>query len=77
MSSLFLSRLFANSIVFIFSLKSRKGYCTTPSVSIGGGGGSFYVKVFYVMGKALCQASYPVPVTGLVGVYSISTSTIK
>ena len=26
---------------------------------------SFYVKVFYVMGKAL-QASCPVPVTGLV-----------
>ena len=43
-------------------MKSRKSYCTTPSVSIGvgvgvgvGGGVSkkFNIKVFYVMGKAL------------------------
>ena len=52
--------------------KSRKSYCTTPGVGVGigssdgvGGSKKFNVKVFYVMGKA-CQASYPVPVTGLV-----------
>ena len=38
--------------------KSRKSYCTTPGIGVGGGVGvrkmlSFYVKVFYVMGKAL------------------------
>ena len=44
--------------------KSRKSYCTTRGVAVGvgfgiiGGGGvsrmlKFYVKVFYVMGKAL------------------------
>ena len=42
--------------------KSRKSYCTTTGVGVGvgvrGGGGvskclSFYVKLFYVMGKAL------------------------
>ena len=51
-------------------MKSRKSYCTTPGISVGGGGISkkFNVKVFYVMGKAL-QASYPVPVTGLVCLY--------
>ena len=38
-------------------MKARKNYCTTLSVGGGGGGVSkmykFYVKVFYVMGKAL------------------------
>ena len=37
-------------------MKSRKSYCTI--VGVGGGGGvskmlKFYIKVFYVMGKAL------------------------
>ena len=35
---------------------SRKSYCTTPGVGVGGGGGvskKFNVEVFYVMGKAL------------------------
>ena len=43
-------------------MKSRKSYCTTPGVGIDVGVGGcirvskmlkFYVKVFYVMGKAL------------------------
>ena len=36
--------------------KSRKSYCTTPGIGIGGGVGvskTFNVKVFYVMDKAL------------------------
>ena len=36
--------------------KSRKSYCTTPGVTVGGGvriSKKFNVKVFYVMGKAL------------------------
>ena len=46
--------------------KSRKSYCTTPSVGISVGVGvgvvskKFNVKVFYVMGKALSdEQSYP------------------
>ena len=36
-------------------MKSRKSYCTTPGVGVGGGGVSkkFNVEAFYVMGKAL------------------------
>ena len=39
-------------------MKSRKSYCTTPGIGVGGGRGvskmlKIYVKVFYVMGKAL------------------------
>ena len=41
-------------------MESRKSYCTTPGVGIGVGVGvgvskmlKFYIKVFYVMGKAL------------------------
>ena len=39
--------------------KSRKSYCTTPGIGVGGDGGGggiykkFNVKIFYVMGKAL------------------------
>ena len=51
-------------------MKSRKSYCTTPGVSVVGGGGvskmlKFYVKVFYVMGKVL-SGKLSCPVTGLV-----------
>ena len=37
-------------------MKSKKSFCTTPSVGVGGGIGvskKFNVKVFYVMSKAL------------------------
>ena len=37
-------------------MKSRKSYCTTPSIGVGVGGGvskKFSVKDFYLMGKAL------------------------
>ena len=43
-------------------MKSRKSYCTTPGVGVGVGSAGvvgdckmlkFYVKVFYVIGKAL------------------------
>ena len=61
-------------------MKSRRSYCTTPGIGVGikvgvgggsGGGGGvsrmlmfFYNKVVYLMARC-CQASYPVPVTGL------------
>ena len=51
---------------------SRKSYCTIPGVGEGGGVGvskKLNVKVFYVMGKRHYEASYPVPVTGLVYFY--------
>ena len=46
-------------------MKSKKSCCTTVGVGVGGGVGvskmlKFYVKVFYVMGKALSgELSYP------------------
>ena len=54
--------------------KFRKSYETTPGVGVGVGVGvskKFNVKVFYLMGRR-CQASYPVPVTGLVDLILIS-----
>ena len=46
--------------------KSRKSYCTTPGIGVGLDGGSiskclsFFVKVFYVIGKALSgELSFP------------------
>ena len=48
----------------------QEEYCTTTGVGVCGGVDisrmlKFYVKVFYEMARP-CQASYPVPVTGLV-----------
>ena len=49
-------------------MKSRKSYCTTPGVGISGGRGGGVSKMLkFFMGWARrCQASFPVPVTGLV-----------
>ena len=53
-------------------MKSRKSYCTTPGVGVGGGvdvGGSVSKMLkFFMWWARHCQASYPVPVTGLVNI---------
>ena len=60
-------------------MKSRKSYCTTPGVGISGGVSvskmlKFYVKVFWAR---RCQASYPVPVTGLVLIIAIKPIALR
>ena len=56
-------------------MKSRKSYCTTVGISVGVSKMlKFLRQSFLCDGARRCQASYPVPVTGLVcqGVETLS-----